>query len=426
MDTLIHEHKDRRFAARIGEGFTVCQVDEANDPGHCRIHPCVKRLPGGRLVLTTNIDGDLIGHDSRAYASDDGGATWRDYPEWPVTGASAGSVMRFAVLDDGTCLVVSNGSLYETAEKGVFHWGIRRSSDGGLTWGNLEKARVEFPIETDEPIDLYDPPQWFLDRKTGGVRGRDWLARWRKAQPSPAEREVRERFGGRSIDACITQLFPLRGSEVLAFLYLSPKWGAPAITVCLASPDAGRSWSYRSTPGPFDPRFAKHGYLRHALDGLCEPSCTRLASGELFLVMRLGSWHPLYTTVSADDGRTWKPQADQRPGCYYEGWPARPISVEGILPTVLTLPDGTLALCTGRPDVTLSFSFDNGYHWPCTHRFLEDNKPEEQGTYNNTMVQVAPNRLLLMYDHGGYHTRPPEFNGLRRVVGHFIDIETGD
>ncbi len=219
------------------------------------------------------------------------------------------------------------------------------------------------------------------------------------------------------------QIFPLSGERALAFLYLTQEAGEPGITVCLASADAGRSWKYCSTPGPYDPRFATHGYLRHALDGLCEPSCTRLATGELFLVMRLGSFHPLYTTCSADEGRTWKPQADQRPGCYYEGWPARPIAVYGILPTVLTLPDGTLALCTGRPDATLSFSFDNGYHWPCTYRFLEDNKPDEQGTYNNTMTQVAPNRLLMMHDLGGYHARVPESKGPRRIVGRFIDVE---
>jgi hypothetical protein len=141
------------------------------------------------------------------------------------------------------------------------------------------------------------------------------------------------------------------------------------------------------------------------------------------LVMRLGSYHPLYATVSKDEGRTWAPPADQRPGCYYEGWPVRPIAVHGILPTVLTLPGGVLALCTGRPDATLSFSFDHGYHWPVTHRFIEDNQPEEQGTYNNTLAQVAPGRLLYAYDHGGYHPLPPERTAPRRIVGHFIDFE---
>ena len=48
---------------------------------------------------------------------------------------------------------------------------------------------------------------------------------------------------------------------------------------------------------------------------------------------------------------------------------------------------------------------------------------KEQGTYNNTMLQTAPNRLLYLYDRGGYHKRPPEFEGKRRIVGHIIEIE---
>jgi len=417
MDTIIHEQDGKRFTARIGPPFTVCEVDEAREPGRCRIHPRLQRLPGGLLILTANIDGDIGGAEHLVYASDDGGQTWREYSGWPKPWGT------FAALEDGSALFVHGGGLFATGEPGVFVLPTWRSVDGGLTWGAPEAARVELPLEMDEPVDVYDPPQWLLDLKIGNGTGRDWLAKWQKSQPPAAEQRLREQFGRHKVGAHVMQLLPLGGSELLALLYLSPHWGDHALTVCLASEDAGRTWSHRSTPGPWDPRYATHGYLRHGWDGLCEPFCTRLATGDLFLVMRLGSYHPLYATCSADAGRTWRPQAEQGPGCYYTGWTARPLAVHGILPTVLTLTDGTLALCTGRPDVTLSFSFDHGYHWPCTYRFLEDNKPEEQGTSNNTMIQVAPNRLLLMYDHGGYHQRPPEFRGERRIVGRFIDIE---
>jgi len=428
MITLTHEHGGRRFTARIGEPFTVLTFDPAKDAGWCRIHPHLSRLPGGRLILTANIHGDIEGVESAAYASDDGGQTWRACPDWPETGANVGSVTRVAVLGDGTVLAVSPGDLYETDERGVYRWGVQRSADGGATWGLIEPARVELPLDLEDPFDPLDPPERVLAQRHGWSHLRRfppaWQARGRNPEPSRSERALWARLGRRRIPACITCLFPLDGSEVLAFLYLTPRTGEPHITLCLASEDGGRTWRHRSTPGPYDPRFATHGYLRHALDGLCEPSCTRLATGDLFLVMRLGSCHPLYAAVSSDNGRTWTPPADRRPGCYYETWPARPIAVHGILPTVLTLPDGTLALCSGRPDATLSFSFDDGYHWPVTCRFLEDNKPEEQGTYNNTMIRVAPNRLLLLYDHGGNSGKIPEYNGPQRIVGHFIDVET--
>lgn len=179
-----------------------------------------------------------------------------------------------------------------------------------------------------------------MDRVVNGTSGRDYLAKWQKLQPSAGEQELRARFGCKKMSICLTQLLPLGERKLLAFGYFSPRWSGKYITVCLASDDAGLTWSYRSTPAPFDDRFGTHGYLRHTLDGLCEPSCTRLATGELLLVMRLGSFYSLYTAVSADEGRTWRPQADQRLGCYYETWSARPIAVHGILPTVLTLPSG--------------------------------------------------------------------------------------
>jgi len=65
---------------------------------------------------------------------------------------------------------------------------------------------------------------------------------------------------------------------------------------------------------------------------------------------------------------------DPRIGCLTWSKP-REISVHGILPTVLTLPDGTLALASGRPDNTLSFSFDDGESWPWTYRILDQTNP---------------------------------------------------
>lgn len=429
MLTITHEHSGHRFTARVGEPFTVLTFDPATDAGWCRLHPHLSGLPGGRLMLTVNIHGDIEGAESAAYASDDGGQTWRVCPDWPESGAHPGLGSQLAVLGDGTVLSVSHGDFYVTDKPGEYHWGVQHSVDGGLTWGPIEAARLALPpeLELPKPFDPLDPPEAVLAGRRGQSHLRRFPQAWqvigRNPEASRSERMLWERLGRCRIPAYITCLCPLGGSEVLAFLYLSPRHDGPCVTHCLASEDGGRTWRYRSTPGSYDSRFATHGYLRHGLDGLCEPSCTRLATGELFLVMRMGSFHPLYTAVSSDDGRTWKPQADQRPGCYYEGWPARPIAVYGILPTVLTLPGGTLALCTGRPDATLSFSFDHGYHWPSTYRFLEDNKPEEQSTYNNTMIQVAPSRLLLMYDHGGNSGAIPEYSGPRRIVGHRIDVK---
>ena len=125
--------------------------------------------------------------------------------------------------------------------------------------------------------------------------------------------------------------------------------------------------------------------------------------------MRIGAWQRLYSAVSTDECRTWtKP---------------RPISVFGILPTVLTLPDGVLALATGRPGNTLSFSFDNGYTWPWTLRLLDQTKPEHPSTRNSTLVQVEPGRLLYVYDYG-YRRPDPGYDIPHAVEGVFVDVST--
>jgi hypothetical protein len=124
--------------------------------------------------------------------------------------------------------------------------------------------------------------------------------------------------------------------------------------------------------------------------------------------MRMGAWKGLYTARSADGCRTWT-----RP---------RPISVFGILPTVLTLPDGVLALASGRPDNTLSFSLDDGESWPWTYRLLDQTDTLHPSTRNSTLIQVEPNRLLYLYDRG-YRRPDPEVHVTHGVDGTFIKIE---
>ncbi len=143
MLTLTQENDKRRFKARIGEAFPLVTFAPARDPGTCRIHPHLSRLPGGRLILSTNIHGDIEGTESAAYASDDGGYTWQPFADCPETAAISGSVSRMAILDSGTVLAVSPGHLYETGEHGMYHWGVQRSTDGGMTWGAIEPVRVE-------------------------------------------------------------------------------------------------------------------------------------------------------------------------------------------------------------------------------------------------------------------------------------------
>lgn len=116
----------------------------------------------------------------------------------------------------------------------------------------------------------------------------------------------------------------------------------------------------------------------------------------------------MYQCRSRDGGRTWSSPT---------GMP-----VYGILPTLVTLDDGTVLLCSGRPDATLSVSVDGGERWPMTWRFLEDGKPLDPSTRNNTMIKIGPQRVLYLFDYGGYHKLPDSFPGRARIVGHIIEV----
>lgn len=384
----------------IGEPLIVSSVDEDDHADWVRIHPYVTPLPDGRLVVQINRDRDVVDAEYLVRASDDGGQTWHDHAEWPFPQRGCAPLLRLTSLDDSE-VIATYGTLFAADEPDRYILPTWRSRDAGRTWSDVEAASVHLPGAL--PIDIYDPPAWFHDlhpnfAKNGFV----------KPAPPACIEPLIARFGRSRLLSHLC-MHPLGGDRLLMFIYVRTRTDQPYETVCLISEDRGASWTYRSKPGAYEPRFATENFLAHGVDGLCEPAPVSLPDGSLLLVMRLGSRHPLYATTSRDEGLTWSPP--------------RILPVWGVLPALVALPGNMLAMCAGRPDVSLSFSFDGGYRWPWTWRFLEDGKSEDPSTRNNALVSIAPDRLLLMYDIGGYHPQtPPGFTGPRRIVGHFIDI----
>jgi len=358
-------------------------------------------MPDGRLIIQINHDRDIVDAEYLVRSSDDGGHTWHDETRWPIMlERGASPLLRPVTLDDGT-VVLTYQTLIATDDPDRYVLPTWRSADAGQTWSELEPANVYLPGAL--PLDIYDPPDWF-HKLHPGFAERGFV----KPKAPACIEPLLARFGRRRLLSHL-EMLPLDDQRILMFIYVRTAPDLPYETVCLISEDAGRSWQYRSKPGRYEERFATENLLTMSVDGLCEPSAVRLSDGKLLMVMRLGSRQPLYATESTDEARTWSPP--------------RPLSVWGILPTLAVLPGGLLAMCSGRPHVTLSLSFDGGYRWPWTWRFMEDGKPEDPSTQNNAMIQVAPGRLLYMYDHGGYHTQPAGFKGDRRIVGHFIDVQ---
>jgi hypothetical protein len=114
-------------------------------------------------------------------------------------------------------------------------------------------------------------------------------------------------------------------------------------------------------------------------------------------------------TWSADDGKTW----------------AAPVStgVKGVDPQVRLLSSGVLACTYGRPGpVSIMLSLDG------TGRTWSHHTPifKEMSTRYTGFLEVAPHRLLVVYDHVPYGWKPipvSDNNSRNEIYGTFIDVQ---
>lgn len=84
--------------------------------------------------------------------------------------------------------------------------------------------------------------------------------------------------------------------------------------------------------------------------GYEEPTFEILRDSSLVCVMRTGSSSPMYISKSQNMGRNWTAP--------------KPFTPNGVMPSLLLLKNGVLALASGRPGVQIRFSFDgSGSEW---------------------------------------------------------------
>jgi hypothetical protein len=197
--------------------------------------------------------------------------------------------------------------------------------------------------------------------------------------------------------------------RLLTTMYLRFRGDELYSTVVFASSDEGRTWRYLST-------IAGPEAVPEAPEGPCEPSMVQLETGELMCVMRVGSgpgWH-LTRSYSEDGGRSWS-VVDRLPA----------FSVE---PSLRRLNNGTLVISSGRPGIYLWLSTDpRGESWQQIDLVAHHNEwapgpeytivPErsrdrgkrhasDQTTAYTELVEVEPNRLLMVYDRTPFGWNP--------------------
>ncbi|WP_084615050.1 sialidase family protein [Nakamurella lactea] len=240
--------------------------------------------------------------------SDDGGKTWTDYQTHnPLPDAPSFYLTR---LHDGSLYAINyHGYANGNSRQSVIESAV--STDNGASWTNREGLLTA-------PADLapYD-----CERPSGCTA----FVQVHNVIEDPDGTLYQSAYGKYDGDTKYRQLM-------------------------LISHDGGLDWSVRATVA-FDPTLSSDP----AYAGPCEGVFVRTGPHSFLAVMRTGSYQPMYSVRSDDDGRTWTTPQKMKT---VTGQP-----VSSVFPSLERLGDGSLLLMVGRPGLSLLRSFDNGETW---------------------------------------------------------------
>ena len=150
---------------------------------------------------------------------------------------------------------------------------------------------------------------------------------------------------------------------------------------CMVSQDNGRNWQRRSLIA----------LDRKGKDALTEPMLAQNVNGELVCVIRRTDQEQksMLITFSKDKGETWETPR-----------PLDQLGAFGVMPCLVSLESGIMALSYGRPGIWLSFSLSGtGREWTDPICLLEDDakQPQSKTDGYTTLLAIGPNQLLLAY-----------------------------
>jgi len=290
--------------------------------------------------------------------STDRGRTWQPGPGVGVGG--------FEFADGET---ISPGFNTRKVADGVFEVPLSRSKDGGAAFTG-ETARLTIPEGTGGTGDdgkYYEGPS--VDHAIVQLRDGSLLMAM---------------YGYFKTDTVLCPAYPPEWK-----LYKYRSW-------VMHSTDRGRSWDYWATVA-YDPVVG--------CESFCEPDLLTLPNGDILCFMRTGGsppkyMTPLYLSTSKDDGKTWSKPV--------------PIADRGVWPNACRMRSGVLVVTYGRPDNWLAFSLDDGRKWLGHLCFYQG-----PTTSYNSVEEVAPGELLVVYDRAGLDADGNQGTG---VVGTFVSV----
>ena len=191
----------------------------------------------------------------------------------------------------------------------------------------------------------------------------------------------------------------------LTTVYYKTEADARSTRLVLArSRDHGLTWTESSVIAGMAPGEKPWQWIGN--EGPSEAGIVRLADRRLYVIFRTGGY--LGESWSADDGVTWSAPES--------------IGMKGVAPRVRRLSNGMLVCTYGRPGpVRIMFSEDgSGRQWSAITPIFGG-----MSTRYSDVVEVSPNRLLVVYDSVPYGFSPmPSYDrGAKNTIyGTFIEL----
>lgn len=345
---------------RMGEKQVIAKDDEVIQMPSMAVRvPGPADVDGNRgeriIAMFPAHDDSGVSGGNELVASDDGGRTWQDFQEHnPLPDASS---MIITKRHDGS-LLAQNFHVYATGDPRKAMVETAVSTDNGITWTKRE-GTLSAPVDM-APYDCERPTGCnFVMQVHAAVEGDDgtlYQSAYAKYVGDPKYRQL-----------------------------------------LLTSTDGGLNWEVRSTVA-YDPNLLPDkGY-----EGPCEGVLVRTGEHGLLMVMRTGSYLPMYSARSDDDGRTWSE-------------PERLRTVEdnpvlSVYPGLERLADGSLLLLAGRPGLSLLRSTDDGATWS------EPVWADWNNSANGTLLPMGGNTVMLFGDQGANWQHPAEYGIWNRTI----------
>ena len=413
---------------RIGIGDSFIIASREQDPADGKfVFPELRNL-NGTLFLNWHHDWDVLDgalpDKPSGRLSRDGGRTWEKQTNWRPPGLK---------IATGPREITSYWNLFEIPGcPGRYRGATWRSADNGLTWSEMFWTELDYP--GTRGLDFYAPPEQYKHNSANYKLGHQLAAPPAHMETFFRQAGTRRRgpwmysatSAGDVLHSLAYTLY-LPGGEAIIdeeAYWEKLDWTRLAILMQVST-DHGRTWRFRGVVA----HDARHRVTEYGEeDCFTEPSAVIYPDGEWVCVLRTGSLKPLYLVRSPDGGATWsEPVA---------------LPIRGVCPKLALLPNGLLALATGRPDCTLHFSADRGRTWPVSEVLFTvgpngpghlqyhghcDDKTYDASTCNVELALIDDRTLLYVHDALRHDPEGAngwlKYHGFGRMVGRFVSID---